>query len=105
MIQTDAQAALYSMLLGGGELQIELPLHVFVEQNAAPVSARECPCGGGLGVLVLLRPAFPVPDVRALLMNCLIKLRMDGEAMQQVAFSFDVFLQFSGARSAIAPLA
>ena len=41
VIQTDAQAALEGVLLGGGELQIELPLDVFVKQNAAPVFSGE----------------------------------------------------------------
>ncbi len=41
VIQTDAQAALDSVLLRGGELQIELPLDVLVEQNTAPVFSRE----------------------------------------------------------------
>jgi hypothetical protein len=88
------------MLLRGGELHIELPLDVFEEQNAVPVFPGEFPRGVGFGILVSLRPAGPVPDIRALLVNRAVERGVDREAMQQIALALDVLLQLSRSRRA-----
>ena len=75
VIQADTQAALDSVLLGSRELQIELPLDVLVEQNTAPVFLRKFTRGRGFRVLVMLRPALPVVDLGALLLDGLVECR------------------------------
>ncbi len=93
VIQPDLQSALPGIPLGGGELQIQLPLNVFVKQHAAPVRLGKLERFGRSGIPIRKRPRRPVPDLRIGLMQALIEGRMQRELIQQAAFFVDVGLK------------
>src|SRR5260370_41267769 len=92
------------MFLSGGELQVELPLDIFVKQNATRVFSRTFARGGGFRVLILLGPRRPIPNVRMFFMNRLIQRGVNGEAMKQVALALDKVAKLAGAIGISLPL-
>src|SRR5260370_29046796 len=92
------------MFLSGGELQVELPLDIFVKQNATPVFSRKFARGGGFRVLILLGPRRPIPNVGMFFVNRLIQRGVNGEAVKQVALALDIAAKLAGAIGILLPL-
>ena len=87
VVEADGQAPIARVLLGAGELQIDLPLQVLVEEDTAPVFLAEGRGFGAARVLVGRGPLGPEPDVGVEAVQVLIERAVGGEVFEECAFA------------------
>ena len=71
----------------GRQLQVDLPLQVLIEHDAAPVLLAEGARFRRTGILIALRPLGPQPEVGIAPVQMLVERAVGGEVLEQVALA------------------
>src|ERR1700736_858880 len=97
MIQANREPAFPGPDLDTRELDLELPLHVFVEHNAAPMFFSESLRFGRFGILIWFRPRAPIPSGRIGFVQDFIQRAVHGVQVKQPSLPIDIAGEFTRA--------